>query len=183
MGLKILLLKLLILVILKKKQIYKKIYLIKEYCSTYREFGYNLSDGGFGNSGGVSKETGKKLSEANKGRKISDETRVNLSKSHTGKKASDETKKKMSEAKKGKKHSSEAIKKMKGRNFSQETRKKISKAMKGEKNHQSKLTDINREEIVKLYKTGYNQTQIAKMYNVTPSAIHYVLVTMTPQVD
>lgn len=83
-----------------------------------------------------SEEVRKKISESNKGRKLSKEHKKKLSKSHKGKILSEETKKKMSESHKGKSFSEEHRKKIselhKGKKHSEETKKKISKSKKGQ---------------------------------------------------
>ena len=112
---------------------------------------YNIADGG-GGCGSHSEETKKKISEGNKGKKVSEETKKKMSESHKGVQVwnkgiprTDETKRKISEANKGKKLSEEAKKKMsesrKGRTswnkgkklepLSEEHKMKISEAMKG----------------------------------------------------
>jgi hypothetical protein len=79
-------------------------------------------------------ETKKKLSEAQKGKKLSDDTKKKMSEAHKGMKASDDTKKKLSEAHKGVKLSDEHRKNIsegrKGMKASDDTKKKISEAMK-----------------------------------------------------
>lgn len=105
----------------------------------------NIKPGG--NKAGYSEETRKKLSEANKRRKLSEETRKKISEALKGennywygKKLSEEHRKKLSEAKKN--ISDEARNKMseshkgktspmKGKTLSEESREKISEAMKG----------------------------------------------------
>lgn len=132
-----------------------EIYYIKEL-NTKKPNGYNLTDGGFGNSGRiVSEETKKKMSIALKGKytgekafaygvKRTEEQKQYLREIHLGKKHSEEAKKKMSEAQKGKRMSDEAKKKiseankgrepwLKGKHHSEETKKKMSEAMKGKK--------------------------------------------------
>ena len=132
-----------------------EIYYIKEL-STKKPNGYNLTDGGFGNSGHiVSEETKKKVSIALKGKytgekafaygvKRTEEQKQHLREIHLGKKHSEETKKKISEAHKGKRMSDEAKKKisetnkgrepwLKGKHLSYETKNKISKSLKGKK--------------------------------------------------
>ena len=93
--------------------------------------------------------------------------------SRRGVKLSEETKQKLSDAKKGK-------------SLSSETKKKISDAKKGEnnpfygktgeKNPNSKLTDIQREEIRNLYATGeYIQAELAKLYSISIIQISRIL--------
>ena len=103
-------------------------------------FGYNLTDGGAGALGSVSRkgkhlsaEHKAKISASEKGKVLSAETKEKLSKANIGKKASVETRKKLSIA-----HSNisdETRKKLsdarKGRIVTEETRKKISLANKG----------------------------------------------------
>lgn len=75
--------------------------LIKEYQTNDRRFGYNKSTGGEYPSAGVrrvhSEETRRKISEIQKGRKLSKETIIKRSISQTGLKRSFETRKKMAE--------------------------------------------------------------------------------------
>jgi group I intron endonuclease len=67
-----------------------------------------------------SKEHRRKLSEANKGRELSEETRRKMSKAKKGRECSEETRRKLSEAKKGKKRGP----------FSEEHRRRLSEARK-----------------------------------------------------
>ena len=119
---------------------------------------YNIADGGYGGCGHLSKETKRKISEANKGRIpwnkgkkgcFSEETRRKISKKMKGKPANnkgkhhtEETKRKISEAHKGKCLSEEHRKKLsestkgrlvwnKDKHWSEETKRKISEANKG----------------------------------------------------
>lgn len=91
----------------------------------------NMTDGGEG-AAGHSEETIRKISEGNKGKKMSDEARRKISEAmkgnkHTkGMKHSDKTRQKMSEAAKGNKYG----KGNKGKKHSEETRRKISEANK-----------------------------------------------------
>lgn len=133
-------------------------YYIKKL-NTRRPFGYNLTDGGYGNKGHIVTETTKqKISETLKGkyvgekswtygRKLTEVQKQHLREIHLGKKLSEEHKKKIGEGNKGKKISEETRKKMsearkgkepwsKGKHLSEETRKKLSEANKG-KNHSS----------------------------------------------
>jgi hypothetical protein len=112
---------------------------------------HNRTNGGEGASGSIkTEEHRRKLSIANKGKKLSKEARKKLSKSHKGKVLSEETKKKISEAKKnqteetrkkisqansGRKYSEEQRKlrseRAKGRKHSEETKRKMSEKRKG----------------------------------------------------
>jgi len=81
----------------------------------------NRTDGGEGVSGRItSKESKRKISEANIGKTLSEEHKRKMSEAQKGKIISEESKRKMSEARKGKTHS-------------KETRRKISEARKGRK--------------------------------------------------
>jgi len=75
-------------------------------------------------------ETRKKLSAANKGKKLSEETKSKMSASQRGRKVSDETKHKLSMANKGRKFSDKTLEKMSlaqlGKKHSKETREKMS---------------------------------------------------------
>ena len=83
----------------------------------------NKTDGGEGTSGYiVSKETKRKISEANKGRTHTEESKRKMSEANKGKKASKETKRKLSELNKGEKHPNF------GKKASEETRRKLSEA-------------------------------------------------------
>jgi hypothetical protein len=82
-------------------------------------------------------ENRKRISELEKGKKVSEETKRKMSQSKKGKKLSEETKRKLSEAHKGKKHTEEWKEKMSmimkgtnnhfyGKHHSEETKRKIS---------------------------------------------------------
>lgn len=119
----------------------EKIY-IEIYQTQNSNFGYNLKSGG--NAGGKqSEETKKKISESEKGRKLTEEHKKHISNSKMGYKQSEETKKKISEAHKGKK------KNYHPHNFgiplSQEQKNNLSKSFKGR-------VYINKEGIVKFIK-------------------------------
>jgi hypothetical protein len=105
---------------------------------------HNRTNGGEGASGRVvhsrfgytlSKETRRKISEANKGRIHLEETKEKISTAKKGKTLSEEHKRKISEAAQGQTHSEETRRKIseanKGHTVSEETRKKISEAKKG----------------------------------------------------
>ncbi len=87
---------------------------------------------------GHSDETRRRLSEVNKGKKLSLETKRKMSEAHKGKHHSDKTKRKISKSNarywRGKHRSLETRKKMseahKGKHHSEETRRKISEAKK-----------------------------------------------------
>jgi len=119
-----------------------EIALIKHF-DTFKN-GYNLTFGGQGNSGNRSNETKRKISKANKGRKLSEETRKRMSESQRGNKNfldhkhSLETKLKISDANKGKNSHRKGIK------LTKEIRKRMSKAQKGRifsKEHKKKLSE------------------------------------------
>jgi G:T-mismatch repair DNA endonuclease (very short patch repair protein) len=77
-------------------------------------------------------ETRKKLSEAQKGKKLSEEHKKKISEAGKGRKISEATRKKMSESQKGKKHSEATRKKLSenAKNISKEHRKKMSESHK-----------------------------------------------------
>lgn len=123
-----------------------EIELIREWDSTNRDKGYNITKGGEGANGLTRTEEHKrKLSEANKGRTHTEEARKKISEANKGKIVSEEAKRKMSEAKKGEnhpmygKHSTEETKRKisegnKRKIVSEETKRKLSEANKGENN-------------------------------------------------
>ena len=86
-----------------------EIELIREFDTTNRDKGYNITKGG----------------EGTNGYKHTEETRKNIGKIHKGKTLSEETRKKLSEA-------------MKGKTLSEETRKKLSESHKGKNNPSAK---------------------------------------------
>lgn len=75
---------------------------IKQFNSV--EKGYNSSEGGTGNKGGISDEHRKNIGKASTGRIVSQETRDKISASSTGHEVSEETRAKISKSKTGKKH-------------------------------------------------------------------------------
>lgn len=111
------------------------------------------------------KETGKKISEANRGKKRSEITKRKMSESGKGRKHSEASKKKMSESHIGVKLSVEHKKKLseagKWRKHSKETRKKLSESNKG-KNKGKKPSESVKEKIRKA-NTGKKHTEEAKM--------------------
>ena len=132
-----------------KEEYIKTCYSEEEMCSdeqyyikffkTLWPYGYNLTEGGDGWSGGPCEETRRRLSEVHKN--ISDETRRKMSLSakgrtpyNKGKHLSEEHKKKIGEANKGKTMSEESKKKIstanKGKNRSEETKQNISEVKK-----------------------------------------------------
>jgi Mor family transcriptional regulator len=114
---------------------------------------YNIHDGGDEGC-----NLGKHLSDETK-RKIGEKNRIN---SH-GRKASDETREKMSESHTG----------MKYVPMSKEGRKNIQKAQqKRFEQNPKKLCVDDVIEIRKLHKDGFNYSEIARKYNVTPQCIN-----------
>ena len=109
-------------------------YYIKEL-NTKVPYGYNMTDGGDGCPGYIhSEETRKKMSEAQKGKKLSEETKQKISEAQKGEKhwnygkhLPEEHKKKLSEAQKGKKHWNY------GKHLPEEHKKKLSEANKNGK--------------------------------------------------
>lgn len=118
------------------------------------------------------------------GYKHSDKSKTKMSSSHKNKILTEEHKNKISESNKGKKHSKETKKKMSkwqiGKVLSEETKKKISKSLIGllcgEKNGNHKITNIDREEIIKKYNIGYiSRKQLSIEYQVCKSTIDNIL--------
>ena len=72
---------------------------IKQFNSIQQ--GYNRSEGGTGNKGGITEEHRKNIGKASKGRKKSQETRDKISASLTGRIVSKETREKISKGNKG----------------------------------------------------------------------------------
>ena len=105
---------------------------IKDH-NTVAPNGYNLTYGGEGVV--PSGETRRKISESNKGKKLSEAHKRKIIEVHTGRKASEETRQKMSKAHKGKVVSAETRQKLsdinKGKGHTPETRQKLSKSLKG----------------------------------------------------
>jgi len=93
--------------------------------SNNKQYGYNLTEGGNGNSGSVhSEETRAKMSLAGKGKKKTEEHKQKISNAHKGKKHSEESLLKMSLSQKGK---------TKGRKQSKEEIQNRTKSLKGQK--------------------------------------------------
>lgn len=136
-----------------------------------------------------SEETKRKISEANKGKKMSDESKKLLSeisrerfkdpKNHPmygrrgienpnyGRHLSEETKKKISESNKGKKLSDEHREKLTGRKLSEEHKKKLSEAKKGKSsNARKEVVRLSLEgDLIAIYPSGtiegYSQSAIS----------------------
>lgn len=161
-----------------------EIELIREYKSNSPKYGYNVSSGGECGTAGCkftrSAETLKRMSEAQRGKKLSDSTKKKISASLIGNKhnlgnsASEETRLKMRMARIGRHLSDEARSKLreanKGKILSQETRRKISennaRPMLGKKHAQStrqKIADAHRREVAQYDECG----ELLKIY---PSA-------------
>lgn len=134
-----------------------EIELIKEFDSTNRKNGYNITLGGEGTNGwNPSKEQRKKMSENNarywKGKKLSEETKKKLSEINKGKTYSEETKKKMSEVHKGKQA---------GENnpmYGKDWRDYVTEEVK--KEHDKKISEANRGENHPMY--GKHHTEETK---------------------
>lgn len=132
----------------------KEQYWIKFYdCKTPK--GYNLTDGGEGNSSKRSEEVRQKIRIKGIGRRHSEETRKRLSEIFKGHKISEETRKKISKANKGNHHSEETKRKisenLKDRHLSKETKRKMSKAKKGKslsEEHKRKLSESHKGKTV-----------------------------------
>ena len=119
----------------------------------------NKTDGGEGVSGWVpSEETKRKMSEKAIGRVPTEQARKRMSEARKGQKVSEETKRRVGEASKGRIHSEEA-------------RQKMSEAKKGNKNA-SKLTDVQRLEIVQRRKNGESTLKLATEFGVTQRTIY-----------
>ena len=147
--------------------------------------GYNLTSGGDSDYE-ISKETRRKISEANKGKNhpfygktLNKEHRRKISKSHKGKTLSEEIRRKISKSTKGenhpfygKTHSEQSRRKMseakKGKTHSEETKRKMSEAKKGENNPKCKLPKEQYLEIYKLYhNTDLTQKEVGDKFNVS----------------
>lgn len=115
-----------------------EIELIREFDTTNRDKGYNITKGG----------------EGTNGYKHTEETRKNIGKIHKGKTLSEETRKKLSEAMKGKNSP------MKGKTHTEETRKNISEAMKGKT-----LSEETRKKLSESHK-GKNNPSAKRIYCV-----------------
>ncbi len=129
-----------------------EIELIREWDTTDRSKGYNITLGGEGGNGWIpSEETKKKMSEAKKGENNPNYGKYGENHHSYGKNHSEETKKKISEANSGN------IAWNKGRTdvYSEETKKKMSEAKKGKykgknnpmygKNHTEEAKERNRQ--------------------------------------
>ena len=144
-----------------------EIELIREWDTTNRDKGYNITKGGESANGYIpTEETRKKLSEAHKGKTHTEEHRKKVSEAKKGKNNpmygkhhSEEHRQKISEAMKGKnkgktftkehrKHVSEAQKgrtsPRKGKTLSEETRKKISEKAKGKNGKQIYCIELDK---------------------------------------
>ena len=128
--------KILVKGLTKEEAEQKEIELIALYKLTDRNYGYNVSNGGFASA--CTPEVAEKIRIANIGKKRTKETREKISNALKGIKRSDETKRKVSEANRGKVRSKEVKERMsrtfKGRKLTEEAKANISKAKMGEKN-------------------------------------------------
>ena len=119
----------------------------------------NKTDGGEGVSGWVpSEETKRKMSEKATGRVPTEQARKRMSEARKGQKASEETKRRVGKTSKGRIHSEEA-------------RKKMSEAKKGN-NNGSKLSDVQRLEIVQRRKKGEPLLKLAAEFGVSGKTIY-----------
>lgn len=137
----------------EEKLIEREQYYMNYYNSTNRDCGYNLSLKT--NRSIISEETKRKMSEAQKGKKLSPEAKEKLRVANLGKTLSEEHKKRVSMTQTGRKHSLEHIEKCRvkhigskrsdetkekirlaaiGRRASEETKKRISLSKKGKGN-------------------------------------------------
>ena len=108
----------------------------------------------------------RKLSEANKGKKLLKEQREKMSESHKGLKHSEETKAKISKTNTGK---------IKG-SPSEEIREKQSEAMKGkysEENHPGYRHDMSTKKIIEMKENGMSLAAIARHFKTNSSTILY----------
>lgn len=112
----------------------KEIELVDKYktnCFKYQnpKYGYNMTDGGDGNSGRpLSEVTKQKLRDAHIGKALSDETRRKISKANKGRAISAETRQKISQMNSGENNY------WYGKHMPEEVKKKLSEALSGEKN-------------------------------------------------
>jgi group I intron endonuclease len=122
-------------------------YFIWIFRSYERKFGYNLHNKARGR-GRVTEETKKRISERNKGKKLSEEAKRKMSLARIGKVCSQETKKKIGEANSGRAKSEETLRRMslshkgqnKGGTLSEEHRMKIAQSLRGKpKSEEHKL--------------------------------------------
>ena len=103
----------------------------KTNCFKYHNpsYGYNMTDGGEGNSGRpLSEATKQKLRDAHIGKTLSDEARRKISEANKGRIVSEETRQKISQMKSGENNY------WYGKHVPEETKKKLREALSGEKN-------------------------------------------------
>lgn len=132
----------------KKEACEKEKELIKYYDSTNHDKGYNLTSGGEYNS--ASPEGRKRISKANKGKKVSKNTRLKISAARTGVPMREDAKKKLSVSRKNlhlhmsEEHRIKISRVNTGKEMSQETRDKIRKGLEGKNKsveHRRKLSE------------------------------------------
>ncbi len=129
-----------------------------------------------------SKETKKKISDANKGKVRSIECLQKLSKAKLGKKRGDmliEIKQKISQSNIGKIRTEESKRKQSesrlGFSVSEDTKKKISYSLRGENGPSSKLSNVQAIEIINKKQSGISAVLLAKEYGVSKKTIHCII--------
>lgn len=151
-------------------------YYIKEL-NTRVPYGYNMTDGGDGNSfickdEKEMNEIRHKISIANKGRKRSEELKKQWSKAHKGKYPSEETRKKLSKVRKGEKNPNY------GKHWSEEAKKIFSEKNSNHPSYSKSVLqiDINTNEVIAEFPStreierqfGFLHSNISKCCNGKP---------------
>lgn len=168
----------------------REIYWIAVYDSFYN--GYNQCEGGCSTLGReCSEETRRKISEGNKGKKMSEETIRKRTETLRKRIAEDpvfaaEHHRKLSERMKGKPSWNKGVpcpewkkkqvsEKLKGRYVSEEHKEKLRELYSGEKSLSAKLTKSDVVNIRYRFLCGERQIDISKDYPVTPQAIYDIV--------